>query len=233
MRRRTSVDAPTDSVWTLVTLEIHFQRQLNDLTTMLNERYSSQTKALDAAFLAQQTAVDKALNAAEKAVDQRASTLDREFHEHLAQVVRENELSLKNAAAAAAAALLSQKEAVTKAEVASEKRFESVNEFRAQLADQAGTFVSRLEAEARRAEADGRHTSLVEKLDTETSRNAERISEVETRLTSRMDLNQGSELGARSAAETRRASTAQIIAMLAVVLTTVSIAVAIILGFNN
>lgn len=37
------------------------------------------------------------------------------------------------------------KEAVTKAENAAEKRFASVNEFRAQLADQAATFITRLE----------------------------------------------------------------------------------------
>lgn len=43
------------------------------------------------------------------------------------------------------AALLAAKEAVTKAETATEKRFESVNEFRQTLSDQAGTFVSRIE----------------------------------------------------------------------------------------
>jgi hypothetical protein len=37
--------------------------------------------------------------------------------------------------------------AATKAEVASEKRFDAVNEFRAQLADQASTFMPRAEAQ--------------------------------------------------------------------------------------
>lgn len=40
------------------------------------------------------------------------------------------------------------KEAVSKAEVASEKRFEGVNEFRATLADQQRTLIPRMEAEA-------------------------------------------------------------------------------------
>ena len=44
------------------------------------------------------------------------------------------------------AALLAAKEAVLKAEVASEKRFESVNEFRGQLSDQTATFIPRAEA---------------------------------------------------------------------------------------
>lgn len=43
------------------------------------------------------------------------------------------------------AALLAAKEAVLKAEVASEKRFESVNEFRQQLSDQTNTFIPRPE----------------------------------------------------------------------------------------
>ncbi len=47
------------------------------------------------------------------------------------------------------AALASADRAVTKAEVSAERRFESVNEFRATLADQAATFLPRSEADAR------------------------------------------------------------------------------------
>lgn len=50
-----------------------------------------------------------------------------------------------SAAKAVDAALEAAEKAVIKAEYSSEKRFEAVNEFRAQLADQAGTFVSRVE----------------------------------------------------------------------------------------
>jgi phage host-nuclease inhibitor protein Gam len=46
---------------------------------------------------------------------------------------------------AVATALESAKEAVAKAEAAAERRFESVNEFRAQLSDQAGQFVTKAE----------------------------------------------------------------------------------------
>lgn len=48
---------------------------------------------------------------------------------------------------AVAAALAGQKEAVTKAEVAAEKRFESVNEFRNTLSDQQRNLMPRSEAE--------------------------------------------------------------------------------------
>jgi hypothetical protein len=56
------------------------------------------------------------------------------------------------------AALVAAKEAVLKAETAAERRFEAVNEFRGQLADQAATFMPR-------AEAEQRLRSLAEKLD--------------------------------------------------------------------
>ena len=44
------------------------------------------------------------------------------------------------------AALMAAQQAVTKAEIAAEKRFDSVNEFRAQLADQTATLMPRNEA---------------------------------------------------------------------------------------
>jgi hypothetical protein len=42
-------------------------------------------------------------------------------------------------------AMIASEKAVVKAEIAAEKRFESVNEFRAQLTDQAATFLARTE----------------------------------------------------------------------------------------
>lgn len=49
------------------------------------------------------------------------------------------------------AALAAAERAVGKSELAAEKRFDAVNEFRAQLADQATTFIPRAEAEQRMA----------------------------------------------------------------------------------
>lgn len=111
--------------WTLDTLLAFLTSRIDgehDLRTsevlalrgLLEERYLTQTKALDAAFLAAEKAVTTALASAEKAV--------------------------------------------TKAEVAATVRFAAVNEFRAQLADQATTFMPRAEAEQRVA-------ALAEKLD--------------------------------------------------------------------
>jgi hypothetical protein len=51
-----------------------------------------------------------------------------------------------------AQALANSKEAITKADVSTEKRFEAVNEFRSTLRDQQNTFMTRKEAEASMAE---------------------------------------------------------------------------------
>ena len=56
------------SGWTVDTVHVFLQRQLDDMRKMLDERYATQTKAVDAAFIAQQTAMRTALEAAEKAV---------------------------------------------------------------------------------------------------------------------------------------------------------------------
>jgi hypothetical protein len=82
---------------------------------MLNERYETQTKAIDAAFAAQQVAMATALTAADRAV---------------------------------ITAMTAAEKATAKAEIAADKRFDAVNEFRAQLNDQAQRFMTRGEAEA-------------------------------------------------------------------------------------
>lgn len=61
------------------------------------------------------------------------------------------------------AALLAAKEAVLKAENATEKRFEATNEFRQQLSDQTNTFIPR-------NEYDAQHQALVDKVATLTDR---------------------------------------------------------------
>jgi hypothetical protein len=56
------------SGWTIDTAMVQMQRQHNDLEALLEERYQTQTKAVDAAFSAQQLAMTTALAAAERAV---------------------------------------------------------------------------------------------------------------------------------------------------------------------
>jgi hypothetical protein len=66
---------------------------------------------------------------------------------------------------AVAAALAAAERAVVKSEVAAEKRFDAVNEFRGQLADQAQTLMPRSEAEQRIATNTEKINSLAARLD--------------------------------------------------------------------
>lgn len=65
--------------WTLDTLREHFQRQHEDLRSMLDERYRTQTDAVRAAFAAQETAVNAALLSQEKAVVKAEVAADKRF----------------------------------------------------------------------------------------------------------------------------------------------------------
>ena len=75
-------------------------------------------------------------------------------------------------AQAVSAALLSAEKAVGKAETAAEKRFDAVNEFRAQLADQASTFMPRAESEARASALAEKVDALDKRLDKAEGRGA-------------------------------------------------------------
>jgi hypothetical protein len=71
--------------------------------------------------------------------------------------------------------LETQKEAVEKASIASNERFQSVNEFRGQLGDQARTFLPRLEYEQA-------HQALINSSQQATSANAQRIDALTERF---------------------------------------------------
>lgn len=105
---------------------------ITSLREMLDERYQTQTKALDAAFVAQQAAVATSFDASEKAM---------------------------------AAALLAAKEAVEKANVSTEKRFDSFTEIIAQLNGTLALQLPRAEAEARLKALDDRYAEIKSAVD--------------------------------------------------------------------
>lgn len=85
--------------------------------------------------------------------------------------------------------------AVNKAEIATEKRFENMNEFRGQLADQAASLVSR-------AEFHTKSEALAEKL---------------SDLTDRLNRAEGSEKGKERMVDTRQASNSNAIGIISVI----------------
>jgi len=146
------------------------------LDRRVSEQFNSQQTALAAALAPQEKAVAAALAAAEKATDLRQTAAEREFHEHLDQYRHEVDF-----------AFASSDRAITKAETATEKRFAGVNEFRAQLTDQAATFMPRQEAEGAIARSVDRIEELTRTAALNisraeavslTERNAERIREM-------------------------------------------------------
>jgi hypothetical protein len=91
--------------------------------------------------------------------------------------------SMATAAALAAqtravdAALLAAEKAVNKAEAASERRFEAVNEFRGQLADQAKTFLPRAEYTVQHQALDEKLGAAVETLSARIEANTKQIND--------------------------------------------------------
>jgi hypothetical protein len=94
------------------------------------------------------------------------------------------------------AALVSAEKAVTKAETATEKRFEGQNEFRGQLNDVINTFMPRAEYSAAHQAVIDRIDAISAKGDADIARNTERINALELRLTSRLDIGSGQDTGA-------------------------------------
>lgn len=128
-------------------------------------------------------------------IQRQIDTLER----HLTRVIRENRVQLDeryatqtkalDAAFAAQqelfnAALVAAERAVSKAEVANEKRFESVNEFRAQLGDQGRTFMPRTESVQRYDAVSGRLTDI-----------EKRMTDAFAQINSRLDQTQGASQG--------------------------------------
>jgi hypothetical protein len=110
------------------------------------------------------------------------------------------------------AALVSAEKAVAKAEAAAERRFDSVNEFRQVLTDQAATFLPR-------TEYDTAHQGLSDRV----SVNGDRLAALELRLTSRLDRGEGADVGAAGQRTDQRLNMSQVIAGIATIVAVVTL----------
>lgn len=179
------------SDWTLDTLAVYFNVQL----AAMDRRITEQLTAI-------QIAATTSVAAAQEVAAAQHESMERAFRGHLEQIRRETD-----------AMFASSDRAITKAEIATDKRFTSVNEFRAQLSDQAARFVARteFEAEATALRAEQRSAS---------ERNAERIQEI----TDRMNRSEGKNSGLN-------ASWIYLLGALGAIGTVVSLLVAFRIGF--
>lgn len=164
------------SPWKIDSLHQHIAEKIDDTKQASDVRFTAQEKAIAAALAANDRLLveidrryEQRFMAQENATALALARVDKEFHEHLAQVRSETHAALEAA-----------DKAIAKSEESYNKRFESVNEFRAQLSDQATRFMPRLEAEQR------------------IGQNAEKINALEQRhgadvglISSRLDLAAG------------------------------------------
>ena len=134
------------------TLETYVETRFNLIEKFINEKFSAQDVAMRG-FVDSTAAL---IDAARKSNDALYTAADIRYQQRfeaqsdaLAAAFLAQQTAMKTALEAAEkavqAALAAQERAVLKAELASDKRFESVNEFRKTLADQQATFMPRSE----------------------------------------------------------------------------------------
>ena len=200
-----------ESGWTVDTIKVLLQQQIEDLSRHVTAQHNDMQGMLHERYETQTKAVDAAFLAQQTAMQTALTAAER----------------------AVQTALLSAEKAVGKAENAAEKRFESVNEFRAQLADQAATFMSRDESHSIHTLLETRISAITEATVTEGARLRERLNALELRLTSRLDRDQGVTEGAAGQVTSKRSENTLLVGVIGAVCFVVSIAVTIVLATHG
>lgn len=146
--------------------------EVGDIKGNSIERFAAQREAVSLALAAAKETTKIAQDTADKAVAKAEAAAGKEYLESqieglrssfTAQIIAQKEAinaALVAAKDALTAALASAEKAIAKAEQASDKRFESVNEFRQSLSDQTGTFIARNEYSVQYSAIADRLTSL-------------------------------------------------------------------------
>jgi hypothetical protein len=171
-----------------------------------------------------QDQIERRLNHFQLQVDQRfeaskepLAALKEMLNERYATQTKALDKAFTAAEQAVTVALANAEKATVKAEAASERRFESVNEFRAQLSDQTATFLPR-------GEYDAAYKGLADQI----TAGYERLAALELRLTSRLDRGDGADLGAASYRTERRLGGDQLIQALIFLIAVAAVIVAIV-----
>lgn len=140
MRQQDTVVGPPDLGWSVTTLKIHIDAQLADRQRQheqLRTHYDSMLRMSQDERSAIKLHYDVLL-----------AEMDRRYAARFGAVEQAVTTAFVAQEKAITAALLSAQAAVNKADLANEKRFDAVNEFRGQLGDQQRTLMPRAEAEA-------------------------------------------------------------------------------------
>lgn len=167
----TRINAMAEALKVVQAYPTELDKAVASLQDLLGERFERIEQAMELKVAGVQAQVDKGLESqkvatalaleavnkaaqisqatADRAVAKAEAAADKLLLESMINALHNNfSGQIQNAKESLQVASAAQKEAVAKAEQATEKRFDAVNEFRAQLADQASRFMPRMEAEA-------------------------------------------------------------------------------------
>jgi membrane-bound ClpP family serine protease len=112
---------------------------------------------------------------------------------------------------------------------AMEKRFDSVNEFRGQLADQASTFVTKVEYYTAHKSLEDKVITLNERRDTEIARVLQLQNDLERRVNTRLDTAAGILAGNRERQSDARLNVNMLVPVIATLLSLAAIIVSVFL----
>lgn len=180
-----------------------------------DERFQTQQKTMQQRYESQQEALiirasrtDEQILNLKSMVDER----DRRYSERFDASQTALQAALTAQEKSVDAALAAADRAVAKAETASEKRFESVNEFRQTLTDQAASF-------ATRNEVDTKIESIVSKI----LDNADQAQKDIGMLASRIDRTEGSKFGVQESRLGLNANVAMIGTLVAIIVAIITV----------
>jgi len=159
------------------------------------------------------------LNALRELLDIRIDNLGMLLDERYATQTKALDAAFVAAEKATATALASAEKAVGVAAASNEARFQSVNEFRKTLSDQAGSFLPRQE-----------YTSAHKALEDKLTLVNELVSKLELRLSSRLDRGEGTVAGEAVQRGEQRAGRADLGQVIAPVIMMVSVLASVIFG---
>lgn len=161
------------------------------------------------------------LNQMQRGLEQQLADLRLMLDERHTAQSKAIDAALASADRAMLAALHSAEKAVDKAETATAHRFDSVNEFRQQLNDQTATLMSREEGLAL-------IKNLTQNYETTLFRLTERITALELRLSSRLDVRQGELEAGKVLSATQKNNLSITVAIVAVLVTALSIVISLV-----
>src|ERR1022692_318141 len=219
--------------WTVDTLHQHLAERADLMAAALRQQILDQRDAAHKQIADLRTSTAERFADMRGMLDERYATQTRMFDGAFEAQHAAVRTALEGAEKAVQSALISAEKAVGKAELAADKRFDSVNEFRQsvnefrqQLSDQTATFPSRDEVDTK-----------IDSLRGQTEVNARRIAELELRLTSRLDTEQGSRDGGldsrveyRAEAANQRASYGQIMQFVGLMLLALAIVASVLIA---